>query len=84
MSIPSLYRCRAEAIVSIDKRGQILLPKDVRERLNLKTNDKLVILSCRNKDGKIFCLTLIKVDEFSKQLNSFLGPVFKDLFKEGG
>ena len=33
--------CRIDAVVSVDAKGQIVLPKDLREKANIKPNDKL-------------------------------------------
>ncbi|HIE19036.1 TPA: AbrB/MazE/SpoVT family DNA-binding domain-containing protein, partial [Candidatus Bathyarchaeota archaeon] len=44
--------CKVDAVVTIDSKGQIVIPKDVRERAKLKTNDKLMIISCE-RDGEI-------------------------------
>lgn len=70
--------CKVEAIVSVDERGQMVLPKDVREKMNVKPGDKLslVSLSC---GGMVSCVALVKADELSKMAERFLGPVLKDL-----
>jgi len=35
-----------EAIVSFDDRGQLVIPKDLRKKFNLKSGDKFALISC--------------------------------------
>ena len=51
-----------ESIVTVDDRGQMVLPKDIREKAKIRPGDKLAVVSLE-KDGKICCLSLIKVEE---------------------
>ena len=69
------------AIVTIDERGQMVLPKEIRERAKIKPGDKLALLSLE-KDGKVCCLSLIKVEELEGMVKSRLGPVINEAFKE--
>jgi AbrB family looped-hinge helix DNA binding protein len=48
--------CKVEALVNVDERGQMVLPKEVRERAGIKANDKLALMSWE-KEGKI-CLSV--------------------------
>jgi len=70
--------CKVEALVSVDERGQMVLPKDLREKMEIKAGDKLslVSLSC---GGKVSCIALVKAEDLSKMAENFLGPVLKDL-----
>jgi antitoxin PrlF len=34
-----------ESIVAIDERGQMVIPKDIRERAKTRSGDKLAVLS---------------------------------------
>jgi len=54
--------CKLEAVVSIDNRGQILLPKELRERAELKAGDKLAILSACDENGKVCCLIFMRAE----------------------
>jgi antitoxin PrlF len=71
--------CKVESIVTIDERGQMVLPKEIRERAKIKPGDKLAVLSLE-KDGKICCLSLIKVEELESLVKSRLGPVMNEAF----
>ncbi len=73
--------CKVESVVSVDERGQMVLPKDLREKANIKAGDKLAVVSYAGKDGKTCCLTLVKVDDLSDLVKQMLGPVFKEMSK---
>ena len=70
--------CRVESLVSVDERGQMVLPKDLRDKADIKAGDKFAVVSW-NKDGALCCLTLIKTDALADQVRDFLGPVMKDI-----
>jgi len=69
-----------EAIVSCDERGQLVLPKDIRKKLDINPGDKLALLDCYSKDQKHF-LTLIKTNSLEELIKSYMGPVMKDIIK---
>ena len=77
----SMSTCRVESIVSLDERGQMVLPKDIREKAKIRPGDKLAVVSME-KDGKICCLSLIRVEELEGMVKSVLGPVIDDIFKK--
>ncbi len=56
-----------ESVVSVDERGQLVLPKEIRERWGLKGGDKLAILTSV-KGGEICCVTMVKADLLTKNL----------------
>lgn len=68
--------CRIEAIVSVDDRGQMVLPKEVREKAGINPRDKLAVISWGERD--VCCLILIKVDH----LTNVLSEAFRSLFRE--
>ena len=67
--------CRVESVLSVDERGQMVLPKDVRERAGILTGEKLALISCE-KGGKVCCLALIRAVELSGMVKGLLGPLF--------
>ncbi len=73
--------CRIESLISVDERGQMVLPKDVRDRANIKAGEKLALISFE-KGGEICCLTLIKADNLADQVKGFLGPVMRGVVSE--
>ena len=69
--------CRVEAILSVDERGQMVLPKDVREKAGIKTGDKLALISwSRGED--VCCLALMKADNLSGMVKEVLGPLMQE------
>ena len=72
--------CSLEAIVTIDGRGQIILPKDLRIKAEIKAGDKLAVISCKS-EGKVCCISLIKAGEFDDPVKGMLGPMMKGVLK---
>ncbi|UCD10242.1 MAG: AbrB/MazE/SpoVT family DNA-binding domain-containing protein [Dehalococcoidales bacterium] len=72
--------CRVEALVSVDERGQMVLPKELREKAGISAGDKLAVTSFE-KDGKVCCLSLIKADELTGMVTSMLGPVMNEIMQ---
>jgi bifunctional DNA-binding transcriptional regulator/antitoxin component of YhaV-PrlF toxin-antitoxin module len=56
----------------------MVLPKDLRERANIRAGDKLALISWQ-KDGEVCCFTLIKADDLADRVKEFLGPVLKGM-----
>ncbi len=69
--------CRIEAVLSVDERGQMVLPKDVREKAGIRTGDKLALISWE-KNGSICCLALMKADNLSCMVKDILGPLLNE------
>lgn len=70
--------CRVEAVVSMDARGQLVLPKEVRDGLGLAAGAKLALVTL-NRGGKPCCLILTKADNLAKNARDLLGPLVKEL-----
>lgn len=70
--------CRVEALVSVDERGQMVLPKDLREKAGIKAGDKLAVSSWE-KDGNVCCIFLTRAEELADMVKDFLGPVLKEI-----
>ena len=66
--------CKVESVVSIDDRGQMVLPKEIREKANINAGDKLAVVSLE-KDGKVYCISLIKAEDFSEIARGMIGPM---------
>jgi AbrB family looped-hinge helix DNA binding protein len=73
--------CKVESVVSVDERGQMVLPKELREKAHINAGDKLAVISME-KDGKISCLSLIKVNEMEQMVKDMLGPLMNEIMKE--
>jgi AbrB family looped-hinge helix DNA binding protein len=72
--------CKVVAIVSVDERGQMVLPKELRERADIAAGDKLAAVSCE-KDGQTCCISLIKTDDLSQLVKEILSPTMSDILK---
>ncbi len=68
--------CSIEAVVTIDERGQLVLPKDVREKAGIKAGDKFAVLSVL-KEGEVCCLMLIKADNLSGMAQDYIEPLIR-------
>jgi AbrB family looped-hinge helix DNA binding protein len=73
--------CNVEAFVSVDERGQMVLPKELREKANIQPGEKLVVVSCQS-DGKVSVIALIRSDEFAGMVKNFLGPAMGDILNK--
>ena len=74
--IPSC--CKIQSIVTVDERGQMVLPKEIRDQAEIRPGDKLAVVSME-KDGKICCIALMKIESFTDTVKGVLGPVMKDI-----
>jgi antitoxin PrlF len=72
--------CKVESVISVDERGQMVLPKEIREKAGIHAGDKLALVSW-GQGGGTTCLALIKVDDLNKMVQQMLGPVMKEIFK---
>jgi AbrB family looped-hinge helix DNA binding protein len=70
--------CNVESVISVDDRGQMVLPKEIRDKANIKPGDKLTVVSME-KNGEVCCISLIKADQFADMVKSMLGPMMKDM-----
>ena len=70
--------CVVEAIVTVDERGQMVLPRELRDKAGIKAGDKLAVTSWK-KDGEICCIALIKAGSMETMVRGLLGPVMKDV-----
>jgi len=70
--------CRVESVISVDDRGQMVLPKEIRDRAGIHPGDKLAAV-CWEKDGEVCCISLIKVDHLTKMVKEMLSPVMKEV-----
>lgn len=72
--------CRLEALVTVDERGQIVLPKDVRESAGIRAGDKLAVVALKKGD-KACCIMLMHVEELAGSVKEKLGPLLQGLVK---
>ena len=72
--------CTVKAMVTIDERGQMVLPKELRDEVGLKAGDKLAVVAMAEK-GKVCCVTLMKADELNSMVMVKLRPVWNGIKK---
>jgi antitoxin PrlF len=75
--------CKINAVVTVDAKGQIVLPKDLRERANIKPNDKLAIIGVERSDA-VCCIVMIKAEALGDTVKCMLGPLFSEVFGNKG
>ena len=59
----------------------MVLPKELREKANIRAGDKLALIQL-HIDGEVCCFTLIKADDLAERVKEFLGPVLKSISLE--
>ncbi|NLS90983.1 MAG: AbrB/MazE/SpoVT family DNA-binding domain-containing protein [Planctomycetaceae bacterium] len=65
---------RVESIITVDERGQMVLPKSIREKAQIAAGDRLALITWA-KDDRVCCLSLIKVEELSEMVGGFLSSL---------
>ncbi|PPD57982.1 HgcAB-associated protein HgcC [Dehalogenimonas etheniformans] len=70
--------CRVEAVVSVDARGQVVLPKEIRDGMGIAAGDKLALVTL-SRGGKPCCLVMTKAENLAKSARDLLGPLIKEI-----
>ena len=70
--------CQVEAVVSVDERGQMVLPKEIREKSGIKAGDKLSLVRW-NTAGDTGFIALVKIEDLNKLVQQMLGPALKEI-----
>ncbi len=73
--------CHLEAVVNIDPRGQIVIPKELRDRAGITEGDKLMVMSTM-EGGKVCYISLMRADRSNPMVKEMLKPVLKGISKE--
>ena len=73
--------CRIDAVVTMDAKGQIVLPKDLREKANIKPNDKIALVASE-KNGEVCCIMIVKAEKLVGAVTKTLGPLLKGVTKQ--
>lgn len=77
-SVEGECHCEIESVVRVDDRGQMVLPKDIREKVGIEPDSKLAVVSMK-KDEEICCLSLMRTEELEEMVSEKLEPLIKDL-----
>ncbi|WP_455278657.1 HgcAB-associated protein HgcC [[Eubacterium] cellulosolvens] len=73
--------CKVESIIGVDDRGQILLPKDIRDKARIKPGDKLAVIIWGSPE-KTCCISLIKAEYLTGTVKQILSPMMEETDKE--
>jgi AbrB family looped-hinge helix DNA binding protein len=68
--------CQVESVVSIDEA--MVLPKEIREKVNIKAGDKLALVRWNNTNDIDF-IALVKIEDLNKMVQQMLGPALKEI-----
>jgi AbrB family looped-hinge helix DNA binding protein len=72
--------CQVEALVSVDERGQLVLPKELRKKAGINAGDKLAVASW-NFNNQVSCLFLLKAEDLANIVKDMLGPIVNEIKK---
>lgn len=70
--------CKVEAVVTIDSKGQIVLPKKLREKAGFKQNEKIALVTFE-KVGAISCVLMIKTEKIRDAVTETLSTILLGL-----
>lgn len=63
-----------EAIITVDERGQMVLPKETRARAGIRAGDKLALVSW-SKGDHVCCLSLVRAEEMAETIGEMLNSL---------
>jgi len=64
----------------MDAKGQLVLPKDLRERAKLEPNDKLAVIGFE-RDGNVCCIVMVKTEALGDTVKNMLGPILNEALR---
>lgn len=73
--------CKVDSLVSVDERGQMVLPKEIRDKARIRAGEKLAVISWE-KDGEVYCISLVKIEAITEMVKGMLGPVMKEILQD--
>jgi antitoxin PrlF len=68
--------CKVVAIVGVDAKGQMVLPKELREAAGISPGDKLAITTWE-REGKVVALCLTPANQLAETIKALLEPLMK-------
>jgi AbrB family looped-hinge helix DNA binding protein len=72
------FCCKVDSLVSVDDRGQMVLPKEMRDKAGIRPGDKLALLSLE-KGGRLSCIVLVKAENFAELVKEYSAIVMKGM-----
>ncbi len=73
--------CRLEAILPVDERGQMVLPRAVRDRFGIQAGARLALTVCEDAEGNLCCLTLVRTEDLDGMVTEFLRPALSEILR---
>ncbi|MCG3216761.1 MAG: AbrB/MazE/SpoVT family DNA-binding domain-containing protein [Candidatus Heimdallarchaeota archaeon] len=73
--------CHVEGVVHVDSKGQIVLPKSLRDDMGIKDKEKLVVVGMRDK-GELKSISLFKADKMDDMVKTMLKPTMENIFEK--
>ena len=73
--------CQVVSLVTVDERGQMVLPKEIRDKAHIRPGDKLAVVSWE-QEGEVCCISLLKADNLTGMVRGLLGPMMKSMAEE--
>ena len=70
--------CKVESLISVDDRGQMVLPKEIRDKAGIRAGEKLAVV-CWEKDGEVCCISLVKAEVLTGMVKGLLGPMMEGI-----
>ena len=70
--------CNVVSVISVDERGQMVLPKDIRKKAKIRPGDKLAVVSWEKGD-EVCCISLVKVEDLADMVKDRLGPIIQEI-----
>jgi len=55
-----------------------VLPKETRQKADIGAGDKLALVTFE-RDGRVCCISLVKVEELAGMVKGLLGPMTKEI-----
>jgi antitoxin PrlF len=75
--------CKVESVISIDDRGQMVLPKEIRENADIRPGNKFAVIPWE-KNGRVLCISLMRVEQLADSLRNVFLPLFSDFEDKPG
>jgi len=71
-------------IIKVGRRGEIIIPKEIRELIDIKKGDEIFIMGIKSKESGFFRsgrIIITKTDEIVDIMDKILGPLMKRVRK---
>lgn len=72
--------CHVEGVVTVDAKGQIVLPKSLRENMAIKEKDKLIVVGMKEK-GEVTSISLFKAEKMNNMVKIMLKPIMEEILE---